>query len=129
VRYHSGRLAGCGEIARAGEQYSGTADHGTITITYEQANRHAEWHVRCLLAARQYWAVQYSWLNGHQSWRANPLMVVRAWASSHWPTTTPIVRQVNTSTFKVTEPSGKVVTVTGVWPVSVPGPWVITTIT
>jgi hypothetical protein len=79
----------------------------------------------------QYWAVQYSWLNGHQSWRANPLMVVLTWASSHWPTTTttPVIRQVNTSTFKVTEPSGKVDTVTGVWPVSVPGPWVITKIT
>ena len=78
----------------------------------------------------QYWAFQYSWLNGHQPWRANPLMVVQVWARSRWPTTTtPVVRQVNTSTFKVTEPSGKVDTVTGVWPVSVPGPWVITKIT
>jgi len=77
----------------------------------------------------QYWAFQYSWLNGHQPWLANPLMVVQAWAAGRWPVATPVVRQVNTGTFKVTEPSGKVDTVTGVWPVSVPGPWVITTIT
>jgi hypothetical protein len=77
----------------------------------------------------QYWAFQYSWLNGHQPWLANPLMVVQAWASSRWPTaTTPVIHQVNTSTFKVTEPGGKVDTVTGVRPVSVPGPWVITAI-
>ncbi len=77
----------------------------------------------------QYWAFQYSWLNGHQPWLASPLMVVQAWASSRWPTTTPVVRQVNASTFKVTEPSGKTDTVTGTRPVSVPGPWVITKIT
>ena len=76
----------------------------------------------------QYWATQYSWLNGHQPWLASPLMVVQAWASGRWHTT-PVVRQVNASTFKVTEPSGKTDTVTGTRPVSVPGPWVITTIT
>jgi len=52
VRYHSGRLAGCGAIARACEQHSGTADYGTIALSYGQANRRAE-HVRRLLAARQ----------------------------------------------------------------------------
>ena len=53
----------------------------------------------------------------------------QAWASSRWPTTTPVVRQVKASTFKVTEPSGKTDTVTGTRPASVPGPWVITKIT
>ena len=77
----------------------------------------------------QYWAAQYSWLNGHQPWLASPLMVVQAWANSRWPTTTSLIRQVNASTFKVTEPGGKVDTVTGTRPVSVPGPWVITKIT
>ena len=76
----------------------------------------------------QYWATQYSWLNGHQPWLASPLMVVQAWASGRWPTT-PVIRQVNASTFTVTEPGGKVDTVTGTRPVSVPGPWVITKIT
>ena len=75
----------------------------------------------------QYWAVHYSWLNGHQPWRASPMMVVQAWASSRWHTT-PAVRQVNASTFTVTEPGGKTDTVKGVRPVSVPGPWVITAI-
>lgn len=75
----------------------------------------------------QYWAVHYSWLNGHQPWRASPMMVVQAWASSRWHTT-PAVRQVTASTFAVTEPGGKTDTVTGVRPVSVPGPWVITAI-
>jgi hypothetical protein len=77
----------------------------------------------------QYWTFQYSWLNGHQPWLASPLMVVQAWAASRWPAATPVVHQVNASTFKVTEPGGKVDTITGVRPVSVPGPWVITTIT
>jgi len=76
----------------------------------------------------QYWTTQYSWLNGHQPWLASPLMVVQAWASSR-SHTTPVVRQVSASTFKVTEPGGKTDTVTGTRPVSVPGPWVITTIT
>lgn len=76
----------------------------------------------------QYWARQYSWRNGHQPWLASPLMVVRAWASSRWHTT-PFIHQVNSGTFKVTEPGGKVDTLTGVRPVNVPGPWVITKIT
>ena len=76
----------------------------------------------------QYWAIQYSWLNGHQPWLASPLMVVQAWASSRWHSG-PVIRQVNASTFKVTEPGGKTDTVTGTRPVSVPGPWVITKIT
>ena len=46
----------------------------------------------------RYWAVQYAWLNGHQGWRASPMMVVRAWAASRFPGTT-VVRQVNASTF------------------------------
>ena len=77
----------------------------------------------------QYWAFQYSWNNGHQPWLASPLMVVQVWAKSRWPAITPVVRQVNASTFMVTEPGGKVDTVTGTRPVSVPGPWVITKIT
>jgi hypothetical protein len=71
----------------------------------------------------QYWAMQYAWLNGHQPWLANPLMVVQAWAYGRG-----VVHQVDASTFKVTEPGGKTDTVTGTRPVSVPGPWVITTI-
>ena len=76
----------------------------------------------------QYWAAQYSWLNGHQPWLGRPFMVVQAWASSRWPATS-VIRQVNASTFKVTEPGGKTDTVIGTRPVSVPGPWVITKIT
>lgn len=75
----------------------------------------------------QYWAFQYSWLNGHQPWLANPLMVVQVWAGSPWSTA--VIRQVDTNTFKVTKPGGQVATVTGTRPVSVPGPWVITKIT
>jgi len=148
VRYNSSWLTRCGEIARAGQQHSGTADHGTVTIVHRQASRHAE-RLR-LLGVRQlpdshvplgtfpgiwditswpqYWATQYSWLNGHQPWLASPLMVVQAWASGRWPTT-PVIRQVNASTFTVTEPGGKADTVTGIRPVSVPGPWVITKVT
>jgi len=76
----------------------------------------------------QCWARQYSWRNGHQPWLASPLMVVRAWASSRWHTT-PVIHEVDSSTFKVTEPSGKLDTLRGVRPVGVPGPWVITQIT
>ena len=55
-------------------------------------------------------------------------MVVQAWARSRWPATTPIIAQVDAGTFKVTEPSGRVNTVSGTRPVTTPGPWVITTI-
>ncbi len=75
----------------------------------------------------RYWSQQYSWLNGHQPWLSNPAMVVEAWARSRWPAT-PVITQVNASTFKVTEPSGRVDTVSGTRPVTVPGPWVITKI-
>ena len=76
----------------------------------------------------QYWSQQYSWLNGHQPWLSNPQMVVQAWARSLWPATTPVIAQVDVGTFKVTEPSGRVDTVSGTRPVTTPGPWVITTI-
>ena len=77
----------------------------------------------------QYWAVQYAWNNGHQPWRGNPSMVVEAWARSRW-NTTPTIQQVGPDTFRVAEPgTDKVDTVTGVRPVNVPGPWVITAIT
>jgi hypothetical protein len=76
----------------------------------------------------QYWALQYSWLNGHQPWLSSPLMVVQAWARNRWPAATAVIHQVNPGTFKVTGPDGKTDTVTGVRPVSVPGPWVITQI-
>ena len=33
---------GRGEIARANQQHTGTADHGTVIITLGQARRHAE---------------------------------------------------------------------------------------
>jgi len=73
----------------------------------------------------QYWAMQYSWLNGHQPWRSSPPMVVQAWATSHGFTHA-AVHQVTASTFTVTQPGRKTATVTGTRPVSVPGPWVIT---
>jgi hypothetical protein len=76
---------------------------------------------------KQYWELQYSWNNGHQPWQANPAMVVAAWARGRWNTTA-VIRKVGANTFKVTEPGGRVDTVTGTRPVSVPGPWVITTI-
>ena len=76
---------------------------------------------------QQYWDGQYSVNNGHQPWLLNPAMVVEAWARSNW-NTTPVIHQVGPDTFRVTEPSGRIDTVTGVRPVSVPGPWVITRI-
>ena len=39
------------------------------------------------------------------------------------------MRQVNADTFQVTEPDGRIDTVAGTRPVTVPGPWVITKIT
>ena len=84
--------------------------------------------IRDITSWPQYWARQYSWRNGHQPWLASPLLVVRAWAGSRWHAT-PVIHQVNSGTFKVTEPGGKVDTLTGVRPASVPGPWVITKIT
>lgn len=75
----------------------------------------------------QYWATQYSWLNGHQPWLSSPSFVVQVWAGGYGSDS--VVRQVSANTFKVTKPDGKTFTVTGVRPVSVRGPWVITTIT
>ncbi len=76
----------------------------------------------------QYWTAQYAWANGHQPWLDSPLMVVQAWARSRW-NTTPAIHQTGPSTFQVTAPgTGRVYTVTGTRPVTVPGPWVITTI-
>lgn len=77
---------------------------------------------------RQYWQAQYAWNSGHQPWLADPALVVQAWFRSQWQTT-PVIRQVNADTFSVTEPDGRIVTVTGTRPVTVPGPWVITSIT
>ena len=74
----------------------------------------------------QYWATQYSWLNGHQPWLSSPSSVVQVWAGGYGSGS--VVRQVSANTFKVTKPDGKTFTVTGVRPVSVPGPWVITKI-
>jgi hypothetical protein len=74
----------------------------------------------------QYWATQYPWLNGHQPWRSSPPAVVQVWAGGYGSAS--VVRQVSANTFKVTKPDGKTFTVTGVRPVSVPGPWVITKI-
>jgi hypothetical protein len=75
----------------------------------------------------QYWATQYSWLNGHQPWLSSPQSVVQVWAGGYGSSS--VVRQVSPDTFKVTKPDGKTFTVSGVRPVSVPGPWVITKIT
>ena len=76
----------------------------------------------------QYWKLQYSWNNGHQPWQADPAMVVQAWARSRWGGT-PVVRKMGANTFKVTGPGGQVYIVAGARPVTVPGPWVITTVT
>jgi hypothetical protein len=73
----------------------------------------------------QYWTTQYSWLNGHQPWLSIPSSVVQVWAGYGSGS---VVRQVSVDTFKVTKPDGTTFTVTGVRPVSVPGPWVITKI-
>ena len=75
----------------------------------------------------QYWATQYSWLNGHQPWLSSPQSVVQVWAGGYGSAS--VVRQVSPNTFKVTKPDGKTFTVSGVRPVSVPGPWVVTKIT
>jgi hypothetical protein len=77
---------------------------------------------------QQYWKSQYAWGNGHQPWLSNPAMVVEAWSRSQWHAA-PVVRQVGAGTFQVTEPGGRVDTVSGMRPVTVPGPWVITKIT
>ena len=77
---------------------------------------------------QQYWKAQYAWSNGHQPWLSSPPMVVEAWARSRWHTV-PVVRQAGAGTFQVTEPDGRVDTVTGTRPVTAPGPWVITKIT
>jgi hypothetical protein len=77
---------------------------------------------------QQYWGRQYSWANGHQPWLSDPAMVVEAWARSRWHAA-PVIRQVTADTFQVTEPDGRIDTVTGTRPVTVPGPWVITKIT
>lgn len=74
-----------------------------------------------------YWETQYGWENGHQPWRSSPGMVVEAWARSRWHTT-PVIRQTGADTFQVTEPDGRIDTVTGTRPATVPGPWVITKI-
>lgn len=76
---------------------------------------------------QQYWDRQYSVNNGHQPWLLSPAMVAEAWARNNW-NTTPVIRQLGPNTFRVTEPGGRTDTVTGVRPVSVPGPWVITRI-
>ena len=60
----------------------------------------------------QYWATQYSWLNGHQPWLSSPSFVVKVWAGSYGSAS--VVRQVSANTFKVTKPDGKAFTVTGV---------------
>lgn len=77
---------------------------------------------------QQYWQQQYAWENGHQPWLSDPASVVAAWAFSRWETT-PAIHQTGPGTFRVIESSGRVDTVTGTRPVTVPGPWVITKIT
>jgi hypothetical protein len=63
---------------------------------------------------------------GHQPWLSSPSFVVQVWAGGYGSAS--VVRQMSANTFKVTKPDGKTFTVTGVRPVSVPGPWVITKI-
>jgi hypothetical protein len=75
-----------------------------------------------------YWRSQYAWNSGHQPWLASPAMVVQAWARDRWQAA-PVIRQAGAGTFRVTEPGGRIDTVTGTRPVTVPGPWVITKIT
>ncbi|HEY2508991.1 MAG TPA: hypothetical protein VGI58_20940 [Streptosporangiaceae bacterium] len=74
---------------------------------------------------REYWQRQYDWLTGHQPWRSDPSSVVSAWARSRWHTV-PAIQQAGPNDFRVTEPGGRVDAVTGIRPVSGPGPWVIT---
>jgi len=77
----------------------------------------------------QFWQTQVAFNEGHQPWRASPLMVVQAWADGHMTNAT--VSQTGPDTFKVTEPStGKTAMITGTRPVTVGTAqlWVITKI-
>ena len=77
----------------------------------------------------QFWQTQVAFNEGHQPWRASPLMVVQAWADGHMTNAT--VSQIGPDTFKVTEPStGKTAMITGTRPVTVGTAqlWVITKI-
>ena len=80
------------------------------------------------LSWRQYWQRQYYWQTGQQPWRSDPASVVSAWARSRWHTV-PAVHQDGPNDLRVTEHGGRVDAVTGIRPVTVPGPWVITGIT
>jgi hypothetical protein len=77
----------------------------------------------------QFWQTQAAFLDGHQPWLNNPLMVVQAWAAGHM--SKPVIRQIGPDAFTVTEPgTGRQATVSGARPVTV-GPaqlWVITKI-
>jgi hypothetical protein len=46
----------------------------------------------------QYWATQYSWLNGHQPWLSRPSSVVQVWAGGYGSASA--VRPVSANTFK-----------------------------
>ena len=75
----------------------------------------------------QYWDHQYPRINGHQpgvqpAVRRQACSQAGGYGSGRWS------RQASANTFKATKPDGKTFTVTGVRPVSVPGPWVITKI-
>lgn len=76
---------------------------------------------------RAYWAAQYAWLTGHRRWLSDPARVVRAWALSRYGIA-PALRKVNANTIRFALPGGATVTITGIRPVNVPGPWVITRI-
>ncbi len=77
----------------------------------------------------QFWALQAAFNEGHQPWRASPLMVVQSWAAGNM--TSPTVSQTGPDTFTVTEPgTGKQAVITGTRPVTA-GPaqlWVISKI-
>jgi hypothetical protein len=119
---------GVGLAARASYHVSRLAspDRVVIDVSHVQLGRFPGiWDITSWPA---YWAAQYAWNNGHQPWLADPQSVVEVWARSRWHTVPPIT-QTGPNTFRVTDPgTGKVYTVTGIRPVSTPGPWVITKI-
>jgi hypothetical protein len=73
----------------------------------------------------QYWAAQYSWLNGHQPWLRDPAQVVAAYARARFHIEADVHR-LSQATYWFTSQSGGRVTVTGTRPVRTSGPWIIT---
>lgn len=103
---------GIGLAARGSYHVSTAAGPDRIVIDVSHVGLGAFPGIWDITSWPRYWAAHYSWLSGHQPWRASPPMVVQAWASSRWHAT-PVIQRVGASTFKVTGSGGKTDTVTG----------------